>query len=140
MCCDTVNRGVAYGDGRIILHQADNTVVALNSQTGKVMWTTPLASYKEGATGTDAPLVVGNKVIVGVSGGEFGVQGFIAALDVNDGHILWKAFSEGPDSQILFDSHTTSLGKPVGVELQPEDLERRRVEDRRRRYLGVVFV
>ena len=97
MCCDTVNRGVAYGDGKIILHQADNTVVALNAQTGKEVWKTPLASYKEGATGTDAPLVVGNKVIVGVSGGEFGVQGFIAALDINDGHILWKAFSEGPD-------------------------------------------
>jgi lanthanide-dependent methanol dehydrogenase len=115
MCCDTVNRGVAYGDGKIILHQADNTVVALNAQSGKEVWKTPLASYKEGATGTDAPLVVGNKVIVGVSGGEFGVQGFIAALDIKDGHTLWKAFSEGPDEQILFDSHTTSLGKPVGT-------------------------
>jgi len=116
MCCDTVNRGVAYGDGKIILHQADNTVVALDAQTGKEAWKTALASYKEGATGTEAPLVIGNKVIVGVSGGEYGVQGFLAALDINDGKVLWKAFSEGPDDQILFDANTTSLGKPVGAD------------------------
>ena len=114
MCCDTVNRGIAYGDGKIILHEADNSVVALNAQTGKEEWKTQLASYKEGATGTDAPMVVHDKVIVGVSGGEFGVQGFLAALDINNGKIVWKAYSEGPDKQILFDSHTTSLGKPVG--------------------------
>ena len=117
MCCDTVNRGLAYGDGKIILHQADNTVVALDAQTGKVDWTTPLASYKDGATGTEAPLVIGDKVIVGVSGGEFGVQGFLAALNIADGKIVWKAYSEGPDSQILFNPNTTmSLGKPVGAD------------------------
>ncbi len=117
MCCDTVNRGVAYGDGKIILHQADNTVVALDAKTGKEVWKQALASYKEGATGTEAPMVVGNKVILGVSGGEFGVQGFVAALDIADGHILWKAFSEGPDNQILFDPQKTmSLGKPVGAD------------------------
>ncbi|HTU54676.1 MAG TPA: PQQ-binding-like beta-propeller repeat protein, partial [Acetobacteraceae bacterium] len=117
MCCDTVNRGVAYGDGKIILHQADNTVVALDAQTGKVDWTTPLASYKDGATGTEAPLVIGDKVIVGVSGGEFGVNGFVAALNIADGKIVWKAYSEGPDSQILFNPNTTmSLGKPVGAD------------------------
>jgi lanthanide-dependent methanol dehydrogenase len=116
MCCDTVNRGVAYSDGKIFLHQADNTVVALDAKTGKPEWKTPLASFKEGATGTEAPLVIGNKVIVGVSGGEFGVQGFVAALDASNGHILWKAYSEGPDNQILFNSDTTSLGKPVGAD------------------------
>ena len=117
MCCDTVNRGVAYGDGKLILHQADNTVVALDAKTGKVDWHTALASYKDGATGTEAPMVVGNKVIVGVSGGEFGVTGFVAALDISDGHILWKAYSEGPDNMILFNPNTTmSLGKPVGAD------------------------
>ncbi|MDA8048722.1 MAG: methanol/ethanol family PQQ-dependent dehydrogenase [Rhodospirillales bacterium] len=117
MCCDTVNRGVAYGDGKIILHQADNTVVALDAKTGKVDWTTALASYKVGATGTEAPLVIGDKVIVGVSGGEFGVNGFVAALSMTDGHILWKAYSEGPDNMILLNPKTTmSLGKPVGAD------------------------
>ena len=140
MCCDTVNRGVAYGDGKIILHQADNTVVALNAQTGKEVWKTPLASYKEGATGTDAPLVVGNKVIVGVSGGEFGVQGFIAALDINDGHTLWKAFSEGPDEPDSVRFAYDIAGQAGGYELQSEHLEGRRMEDRWRRYLGLVFV
>ncbi|MGH7086515.1 MAG: PQQ-binding-like beta-propeller repeat protein, partial [Acetobacteraceae bacterium] len=117
MCCDTVNRGVAYSQGKIIVHQADNTVVALDAKTGKVDWSTPLASYKDGATGTEAPLVIGDKVMVGVSGGEFGVNGFVAALDVNTGKILWKANSSGPDSLIKFDpSTTTSLGKLVGAD------------------------
>ncbi len=115
MCCDTVNRGVAYGDGKIILHQADNTLVALDAKTGKVDWSTAVASYKVGATGTGAPLVVGDKVIVGVSGGEFGVQGFLAAYSLANGHLIWKAYSEGPDNQILFNPKTTTyLGKPVG--------------------------
>ena len=115
MCCDTVNRGVAYGDGKIILHQADNTLVALDAKTGKVDWSTEVASYKIGATGTGAPLIVGDKVIVGVSGGEFGVQGFLAAYSLSDGHLIWKAYSEGPDKEILLDPKTTTdLGKPVG--------------------------
>ncbi|MGH7068611.1 MAG: PQQ-binding-like beta-propeller repeat protein, partial [Acetobacteraceae bacterium] len=91
--------------------------MALDAKSGKVDWSTPLASYKDGATGTEAPLVIGDKVIVGVSGGEFGVNGFVAALDVNSGKILWKAYSEGPDSMIKFDPEkTTALGKPVGAD------------------------
>ncbi len=114
MCCDTVNRGVAYADGKIFLHQADNALVALDAKTGKEVWKVMVADAKKGATGTGAPQVVKDKVLVGVSGGEFGVQGFMAAYDIKDGKLAWKAYSEGPDSELLFDSHTTSLGKPVG--------------------------
>jgi PQQ-dependent dehydrogenase (methanol/ethanol family) len=114
MCCDTVNRGVAYADGKIFLHQADNALVALDAKTGKEVWKVMVADAKKGATGTGAPQIVKDKVLVGVSGGEFGVQGFLAAYDVKDGKLAWKAYSEGPDDQIMFDSHTTSLGKPVG--------------------------
>ncbi len=74
MCCDTVNRGVAYGDGKIILHQADTTLVALDAKTGKVEWTVKNGDPAKGATGTSAPIVVKDKVLVGISGGEFGVQ------------------------------------------------------------------
>ena len=114
MCCDTVNRGVAYADGKIFLHQADNALVALDAKTGKEVWKVMVADAKKGATGTGAPQVVKDKVLVGVSGGEFGVQGLMAAYDIKDGKLAWKAYSEGPDSELLFDSHTTSLGKPVG--------------------------
>ena len=115
MCCDTVNRGVAYGDGKIFLHQADTTLVALDAKTGKVVWSVKTDDPSKGATGTEAPMVVKDKVFVGVSGGEFGVRAWIAAYSIKDGSQLWRAYSEGPDNEILVDPQkTTSLGKPVG--------------------------
>lgn len=115
MCCDTVNRGVAYGDGKIFLHQADTTLVALDAKTGKVVWSVKDDDPAKGATGTSAPLVVKDKVLVGVSGGEFGVQGHVTAYNIKDGSVAWRAYSEGPDDQLLFDPEkTTVMGKPVG--------------------------
>ena len=115
MCCDTVNRGVAYADGKIFLHQADDTLVALDAKTGKQVWSAKNGDPTKGQTGTSAPLVVKDKVLVGTSGGEFGVQCSLAAYDANSGKLLWRAYSGGPDDQILVDPEkTTSLGKPVG--------------------------
>jgi len=115
MCCDTVNRGVAYGDGKIFLHQADTTLVALDAKTGQVAWSVKNGDPGKGATGTSAPLVVKDKVLIGISGGEFGVQCHVTAYDLKTGKQAWRAFSEGPDDQILVDPvSTTELGKPVG--------------------------
>jgi PQQ-dependent dehydrogenase (methanol/ethanol family) len=121
MCCDTVNRGVAYAEGKIFLHQADTTLVALDAKTGKVVWSVKTDDPGKGATGTSAPFVVKDKVLVGVSGGEFGVRGWVAAYNINDGKQVWRAYSEGPDSDILFDPQkTTVLGKPVGADSSPQ--------------------
>jgi PQQ-dependent dehydrogenase (methanol/ethanol family) len=115
MCCDTVNRGVAYGDGKIILHQADTSVVALDAKTGKVIWKVVDGDPKKGATGTSTPVVVKDKVLIGVSGGEFGVRGYLSAYNLADGKLAWRAYSMGPDSDTLMDPEkTTMLGKPVG--------------------------
>jgi PQQ-dependent dehydrogenase (methanol/ethanol family) len=114
MCCDTVNRGVAYGDGKIILDQADATVVALDAKTGKEVWKVKNGDAKKGETMTSAPMIVKDKVIVGISGGEFGVQGRVTAYNLKDGSKAWNAYSVGPDDQILFDANTSSMGKPVG--------------------------
>jgi PQQ-dependent dehydrogenase (methanol/ethanol family) len=115
MCCDTVNRGVAYGDGLIFLHQADTTLVALNAKTGKVVWSVKDGDASKGETGTSAPLVVKDKVLVGISGGEFGIRGRMTAYNIKDGSKAWVAYSEGTDSEIKFDpENTTVLGKPVG--------------------------
>ncbi len=115
MCCDTVNRGLAYADGKVFLHQADTTLVALDAKTGKVVWQTKDGDPSKGATGTSAPLVVKNLVLIGVSGGEFGVQGYVAAYNISDGKLAWRAYSEGPDDQMLVDPEkTTALGKPIG--------------------------
>ncbi len=115
MCCDTVNRGVAYGDGKIFLHQADTTLVALDAKTGKVEWSSKNGDPSKGATGTSAPLVVKDKVLIGISGGEFGVQCHVTAYDIKSGKQVWRAFSSGPDEQLLVDPvKTTDLGKPIG--------------------------
>lgn len=115
MCCDTVNRGVAYGDGKIILHQADTNLVALDAETGKQIWKTANGDPKIGETGTSAPMVVKDKVLVGISGGEFGVRCHVTAYDLASGKQVWRGYSMGPDSDILLDPEkTTHLGEPVG--------------------------
>ncbi|HLK84057.1 MAG TPA: lanthanide-dependent methanol dehydrogenase XoxF5 [Xanthobacteraceae bacterium] len=115
MCCDTVNRGLSYADGKIFLHQADTTLVALDAKTGKVEWSVKNGDPGKGETGTSAPFVIKDKVLVGISGGEFGVQCHVTAYDLKTGRRVWRAYSEGPDDQILFDpAKTTALGKPVG--------------------------
>jgi PQQ-dependent dehydrogenase (methanol/ethanol family) len=115
MCCDTVNRGVQYAEGKVLLHEADTSLVALDAKTGKELWKVKDGDPKQGATGTGAPLVAKDKVIVGVSGGEFGVRCYITAYDLNSGKRIWRAYSMGPDSDILVDPEKTlSLGKPVG--------------------------
>jgi lanthanide-dependent methanol dehydrogenase len=115
MCCDTVNRGVAYAGGKIILNQADAYVVALDAKTGKELWRVQNGDPKKGETMTAAPMIVKDKVIVGISGGEFGVQGRVTAYNLADGKMVWNAYSVGPDDQLKFDPEkTTVLGKPVG--------------------------
>ncbi|HSC15313.1 MAG TPA: PQQ-binding-like beta-propeller repeat protein, partial [Gammaproteobacteria bacterium] len=116
MCCDTVNRGLAFGDGKIFLQQADTTLVALNAQNGQVVWSVKNGDPAKGETNTNAPLVVKDKVITGISGGEYGVRGFVVAYDIKTGRQIWKAYSVGPDNELLVDPRrTTHLGKPIGA-------------------------
>ena len=119
MCCDTVSRGVAYSDGKIFLQQADTTLVALDAKTGREIWKVVTGNPKAGETATNAPHIFKDKVITGVSGGEFGVRGRITAFDMNTGKELWKAFSTGPDTDMRINPATTMTwtdGKmaPVG--------------------------
>lgn len=115
MCCDTVNRGVAYADGKIFLYQADTTLVALDAKTGAKVWSVVNGDPSKGSTGTSAPMVVKDKVYVGISGGEFGVRGHLTAYDTKTGKQVWRAYSMGPDADTLMDGEkTTHLGQPVG--------------------------
>jgi PQQ-dependent dehydrogenase (methanol/ethanol family) len=116
MCCDTVNRGVAYGDGKIILNQADATVVALDAKTGRELWHVKNGDPAKGETMTMAPMIVKDKVYVGISGGEFGTQGRFTAYNLKDGSLAWNAYSVGPDAGMLVDPvKTTNMGKPIGA-------------------------
>ncbi|MDH3639381.1 MAG: methanol/ethanol family PQQ-dependent dehydrogenase, partial [Gammaproteobacteria bacterium] len=115
MCCDTVYRGLAYADGKVFLQQADTTLVALDAKTGKPIWSIKNGDPSKGETNTQAPIVVKDKVLTGISGGEFGVRGWLAAYNIKDGSLAWKGYSMGPDSDTLIDpAKTTHLGKPVG--------------------------
>jgi PQQ-dependent dehydrogenase (methanol/ethanol family) len=117
MCCDTVNRGVAYADGKIFLHQADTTLVALDAKTGQVVWSVKNGDPAKGETGTSAPMIFKDKVVIGISGGEFGVRGSVTAYDLKTGKRVWRGYSMGPDSDTLIDgTKTTHLGKPVGAD------------------------
>ena len=128
MCCDTVSRGLAYGDGKIFLQQADTTLVALDAATGKLIWSVKNGNPKIGETNTNAPHVFKDKVITGISGGEFGVRGRLIAYDLKSGKLVWTAWSTGPDSELLFDPAKTMTwtdGKmaPVGKDTSLKTLE-----------------
>jgi len=100
-CCDLVNRGAAYADGTIFFNTLDGRTIALAADTGQPKWITQLADINKGETMTMAPLVVKGKVLVGNSGGEFGVRGWLVALDAASGAVVWRAYSTGPDKDVL---------------------------------------
>ncbi|MEZ0232091.1 MAG: methanol/ethanol family PQQ-dependent dehydrogenase [Methylophilaceae bacterium] len=101
LCCDNVNRGLGYGDGKIFLQQNDGTLVALNAETGEKMWDVKVVDTKQGASTTNAPHVFKDKVVTGCAGGEFGVRCYISAYNIKDGSLAWRAYSSGPDSEVL---------------------------------------
>jgi alcohol dehydrogenase (cytochrome c) len=123
-CCDAVTRGVAYANGKLIYNLLDDHTVAVDAKTGKQVWRTRMDDLKTGATMTMAPFVVGNKVFVGNSGGEMGAQGWIAALDVDTGKELWRAYSTGSDQRVRIGDdfkpyYRWMQGKDLGITSWP---------------------
>jgi len=99
-CCDAVNRGAAYADGKLFYNLLDGYTVAVDAATGRQLWRTRMADVARGETMTMAPIVVNGKVLVGSSGGEMGVRGWIAALDAATGKELWRAYNTGSDRDV----------------------------------------
>lgn len=119
-CCDVVNRGASYADGKIIYNTLDAHTVAVDAKTGKQVWRTEVGDIHYGETTTMAPIVVRNVVFVGNSGGELGVRGQLTALDVSSGKILWKAYSSGSDADVRIGSdfkpfYAKDRGKDLGI-------------------------
>jgi lanthanide-dependent methanol dehydrogenase len=100
-CCDTVNRGAAYWNGSIFFNTLDGRTIALDAATGRERWVDTLGNINKGETITMAPIVARGKVIVGNSGGELGVRGWLVALDAATGTVVWKAYATGPDKDVL---------------------------------------
>ena len=125
-CCDVVNRGAMYADGMIVYNTLDGHTVAVDAVTGRERWKTRVADWHKGESITMAPLVVKGKVLVGNSGGEFGVRGWIAALDLATGRQAWRAYSTGPDAEVLIGPgfrpfYSQDRGKDLGVTSWPPD-------------------
>ncbi|QIB35759.1 methanol/ethanol family PQQ-dependent dehydrogenase [Ancylobacter pratisalsi] len=106
-CCDVVNRGLAYWPGNgdvaplIIKTQLDGHVVALNAKTGEEYWKLENSDIKVGSTLTIAPYVIKDTVLVGSSGAELGVRGYVTAYDIPTGVQKWRAYATGPDSEVM---------------------------------------
>jgi lanthanide-dependent methanol dehydrogenase len=125
-CCQPVNRGPTYSNGRIFYNTLDAHTVALDATTGQLQWKTQVGDFNYGDTFTMAPLVVKGKVLVGNSGAEFGARGWLTALNESDGSIAWRAYTTGPDSDVLIDTefkpfYPQYVGKDLGVTQWPPD-------------------
>ncbi|MDQ6925229.1 MAG: PQQ-dependent dehydrogenase, methanol/ethanol family [Candidatus Eremiobacteraeota bacterium] len=125
-CCDAVTRGAMIADGKVIYNLLDDHTIAVDTATGKEVWRTKMANVEDGTTMTMAPLVAGDKVYVGNSGGEMGVHGWLAALDVHTGKELWRAFSTGPDSLVRINNtykpfYAWLSGRDLGATSWPAD-------------------
>ncbi len=123
-CCDLVNRGVAFADGRVFVNTLDAQTIALDADTGRELWRSKLGDIRRGETITMAPLVVKGKVLVGNSGGELGVRGWLTALDAATGRIVWRAWSTGPDKDVLIGAafkpfYAQDRGTDLGVSSWP---------------------
>jgi PQQ-dependent dehydrogenase (methanol/ethanol family) len=125
-CCDVVNRGAVYSKGKIIFNTLDGQTIAVDAGSGKQVWRTRLGNIQKGETITMAPLVASGKVLVGNSGGEMGVRGWLVALDESTGKIAWKAFNAGPDKDVLIGPrfkpfYPSDRGKDLGVKTWPPE-------------------
>jgi alcohol dehydrogenase (cytochrome c) len=93
LCCDVVNRGVAVYKNKVYLATLDAHVVALDNATGKVVWDKKMGDYTYAETFTLMPMALRNKIIIGTSGAEYGVRGWIAALNADSGDQVWKTYT-----------------------------------------------
>jgi lanthanide-dependent methanol dehydrogenase len=128
-CCDSVNRGAFYADGKLIYNLLDGHTVAVDARTGRELWKTQIADLGSGETVTMAPLVVRDRVIVGASGGEFGIYGWLKGLDLATGQVMWTVHNLGPDADMGVRADTFKppydSGTDLGQRTWPQDTWRR---------------
>jgi len=122
-CCDVVNRGLAFDPktNRLFIELLAGDVLALDAKTGKQAWRVKSVDFKKGETMTNAPMVVDDLLLTGISGGEFGVRGRITAFSTADGKEVWRTYSTGPDKDVgitdntLKSPYASAQGKDLGV-------------------------
>ena len=111
-CCGNLTRGVAILGDKLFLATLDAQMIAINAKTGKEIWKTDVADYKQQYAMTVAPLVVKDKVITGVAGGEHGIRGFIVAYDANTGKEVWRFNTVPGPGEAGYETWLGKDGKP----------------------------
>jgi glucose dehydrogenase len=127
-CCDTVNRGLSYADGKLVIGTLDGYVIALDAVTGKELWVVKHAHPDKGETLTPAPIIANDKVIIGFGGDEFAARGRITAYDLADGKKVWECHSTGSDKDVCLTPNTNKrnphygvAGQDLGIHTYPGD-------------------
>jgi lanthanide-dependent methanol dehydrogenase len=127
-CCDTVNRGMSYADGKLVFGTLDGYVIALDAATGKEDWVVKDAWPDKGETITPAPIVADGKVLIGFGGDEFGARGRFDAYALSDGHKVWECYNTGSDKDVCLTRSTNkhhpeygTAGHDVGIHSYPGD-------------------
>src|SRR5271154_1177682 len=108
-CCDTVNRGLSYADGKLVFGTLDGYVIALNAATGKEIWVVKHAHPDKGETITPAPIIANDKVIIGFGGDEFAARGRVTAYNLADGKKVWECHSTGTDKDVCLTKDTNKV-------------------------------
>ena len=121
-CCDTVNRGMSYAEGKLVLGTLDGYVIALDAATGKEVWVVKHAYPDKGETITPAPIIANDKVIIGFGGDEFAARGRVTAYNLADGKKVWECHSTGSDKDVCLTKDTNKAhpeygqaGKDLGI-------------------------
>ena len=127
-CCDTVNRGLNYAEGKIITHTLDGFVIALDALTGKEFWVVKNAYPENGETETSPTLIAENLVIAGFGGDEFAARGRMTAYDLDTGKTVWTCHATGSDKDVCLtpdtnkaNPHYGTYGKDLGISTYPND-------------------
>ncbi|MEQ1709775.1 MAG: PQQ-dependent dehydrogenase, methanol/ethanol family [Hyphomicrobium sp.] len=127
-CCDTVNRGPAYAEGKVYFATLDGFLIALDAQTGKEVWVVKHAFPDKGETITNAPMIAENLVILGFGGDEFAARGRVTAYDLKTGKVVWNCHSTGSDKDVCLSADTNkanphygTAGKDLGIKTHVGD-------------------
>ena len=140
-CCDTVNRGGSYADGKFVFGTLDGYLIALDGQTGKEDWVVKNAWPEHGETSTPAPLIADDKVIIGFGGDEFAARGRVTAYNLKDGSQVWQCHSTGSDADVCLTADTNKANPrvwPGWFRSWHPHLPRRGLQARWRCCLGLV--
>jgi PQQ-dependent dehydrogenase (methanol/ethanol family) len=123
-CCDRTEHGPVFDNGRLYFSTLDGHVMAVDADTGRMLWDVAIANPQQGETLTSPPTLSAGRVVIGSAGGNFGARGWIVALDSSTGRELWRHYTTGPDqdvgiTQTFAPFHPNERGADLGVRSWP---------------------